>query len=102
MDPAFLFRLANFGRLTRERMIRDGCNTRGDKLWTDEESAVIRLLYPDYGAVRRELPHRSLHAVQAQAQKLRLCKQIKVWTGADIARLRQLYPCGDPKEICDA
>jgi hypothetical protein len=102
MDLAYLSRNVASSRRARKRMQREGCNMRGQKLWDDEEKAIVRKHYPDYDLIHRTLPHRTRTAIITAAAKLGIRKSIKIWTAAEISHLRKLYPAATRDEICDA
>jgi hypothetical protein len=72
------------------------------KLWTKSEIDTLRQLYPDYTAVLRRLKHRSLSAVKAKASDLGITRKRRVWTAAQISKLRKLFLHGTREEIAAA
>ena len=62
-------------------------------LWTPEEEAVLRTLYPegDRDVILAALPGRPWHGIQVRASKLRVLRK-PAWTPEDDALLRQLWP----------
>lgn len=72
------------------------------RFWTDHELELVRRLYPDVGAIHPALRHRAVTAIRKKAQRLGLTSRVHVWTGAEIARLRRLYPRGTRAEIMAA
>jgi hypothetical protein len=52
---------------------------------------AVRLLYPDYGALRRHFADRSLAAIKHRAAKLKVVAARHVWTQLEVARLRRLF-----------
>lgn len=79
---------ARMRALTRAR----GVTSLGHALWTEEEDEICRRLYPDYVKLRAALTGRSCYAIQSRCRELKVAKRCPPWTGADIAKLRKLYP----------
>lgn len=71
---------------------------KGHRLWSDEEDAILRLHYRDWGRLLALLPGRSKIAVENRAQKLGLAKTRHMWLASEIAKLRRLYPSA-PREV---
>jgi hypothetical protein len=63
----------------------------GLKVWSQEDDMVVRLLYPDYGALQRHFADRTLAAIKHRAAKLRVVSKRHVWTQLEVARLRRLF-----------
>lgn len=101
MALAYHARNAVMAQRMRARVHRAG-EIAGQKLWTDQERETIRQLAPDYQALRKALRRRSYVAIRAQAGKLGLTKEIHIWTGAELSKLRKLYPEASPQDICAA
>lgn len=101
MSLAYFSRNADFAERTRERIRRAGY-VAGQRLWTDGEREKIKQLAPDYKALRKALRSRSYVAIRHQAGKLGLTKEIHIWTGAELSKLRKLYPTASPQDICAA
>ena len=101
MSLAYHSRNAVMAQRTRARIQRAG-EVAGQKLWTDQERETVKRLAPDYKALRKALRKRSHVAIRAQAAKLGLTKPIHFWTGAELSKLRKLYPAASSKEICEA
>ncbi len=68
-------------------------------LWVPNEDQLVRNLYPDYGALRRKLPHRTYRAIRQRAGALGLSKKRHIWTMAELGRLKKLYQAGAPKDV---
>ena len=83
----------------RERMIRKGRTPNGHWLWTPREDAVVRLLYPDYVALRRSLRRRTYNGLRYRTRTLGIAKKRHVWLTTEEARLRRLYPKVDRSEL---
>jgi hypothetical protein len=90
------------GERSRRRMKREGVNMRGHKLWDDAERQVIRDCRGDYKAMGKRLKHRTRAAIRTQCVKMGLSKSIHVWSAADVAKLRRMYPKASIEEICAA
>lgn len=101
MKPNFKFWAGNVARAdqTRQRNLRNGFVGNGSKLWSADEIACVKLLYPDVAAIRRRLPHRTRVAIMYRASLLKLTRPRRNWTGADLARLRRLYPVASREEL---
>ena len=68
---------------------------RADNRWTEGEWQAIRDLYPDYAAIRKVLAHRSWKAIKSQMRNLGIATakhKAQMWTAAEVAKLRKLYP----------
>jgi hypothetical protein len=83
-------------------MKREGVNMRGHKLWDDAERQVIRDCHGDYKAMRKRLKHRTYHAIRSQCYQMGLQKPKHVWSAAEVAKLRKMYPKGSVEEISAA
>lgn len=86
----------------RRQMARTGETFAGQPLWTDAELEVCRSRYPDYEGIKRKLRKRSLVAIQRKCNELGLVPKRRAWTGADVARLRRMYPTSSRKELLEA
>lgn len=101
MSLAYYARNAATAERNRRRMRKEGMTMKGDKLWTDEENEIVRTLAPDHQAIRKKLPHRTHIAIRSHCVKLGLGRKgIHWWTGAEISKLRKLYPSATQEEIC--
>lgn len=80
-----------------QRMKRTGMTMAGQILWSEGEIDVLRRLTPDYKTIRQLLKTRSPEAIRHKCNQLGLSKTINLWTGADVAKLRRLYPTA-PKD----
>jgi hypothetical protein len=67
-------------------------------LWTEDDEAVARRLYPDYKAISKALG-RTYEAVRFQCQSLGLTPKNHVWTAAEVSRLRRMYPTASYEEL---
>ncbi len=86
----------------RERMARTDRTPSGHWLWTKEEDDIVRTLYPDYKALRRKLRRRTRYALKARAARLGVIRKNHVWQGAEISRVRRLYPRATQEELMAA
>lgn len=85
----------------RRRAMRTGTSFSGAPLWTEEEVADLRALYPTktYVEMAKLIPGRSWYAIRHKCQKLGLTTKRHVWTGAEIGRLRRVYRDGTAEDI---
>lgn len=86
----------------RRQMARTGETFAGQQLWTDVEIEICRSTDPGYKAIKRKLRRRTLIAIQRKCNELGLVPERTAWTGADVARLRRMYPAASHKELFDA
>jgi hypothetical protein len=68
-------------------------------IWTKEEDAEIRRLYPDYPALKKSLPRRTHLAIKGRAHRLGIVKRNHSWTDAEVSRLRKLYPTNTIRQL---
>ena len=54
----------------------------------------MRQTYPDYGLMRRRLPHRSLAALKHRAAALGVVQPRHVWTQTEVRKLSRLVAAG--------
>lgn len=101
MSLAYHSRNAVMAQRMRARVQRAG-EIAGQKLWTEQERETVKQLAPDYKALRKALRRRTYVAIRAQAGKLGLTKAIHIWTGAELSKLRKLYPTSSREDICAA
>ncbi|MFW8587527.1 hypothetical protein ACOJBM_29455 [Rhizobium beringeri] len=66
---------------------------RGDKLWSEDEIAIVHRLAPDYDAICKLIPHRTRKAIRVQASVFGKANKRHCWTGAEVA----LYESSIPK-----
>ena len=100
MSLAYYARNARTAERARRWMKREGFTMSGQKLWTEEEIAVIKSIGPDFDAIRKKLPHRTRIAIASQCRKIGLKQRSQhVWSAAEISKLRKLYPRASIKEI---
>jgi hypothetical protein len=86
----------------RKQMQRTGKNPWGQWLWTGQEDKILRASYPDYKVARKALRRRTHQALLHRARILGVAKKYQIWTGAEISRLRKLYPDASRKDILTA
>ena len=84
------------------RMRRIGCTPSSAPLWTAREIAICRTLYPDFAAMKRKLPRRTRQSIRIRCHLLGLSVKVTAWTGADILRLRRLFPAASWPEMLQA
>ena len=84
---------------TRARIRRAGVTAKGHRLWTPAEDERVKQLYPDYRALRKALRHRTYYALRHRADALGVVRRRHVWTGAEVVRLRKLYPTATRAEL---
>lgn len=90
------------GVRTAERMrqrIAGPCYFSGHRLWTAKENKILRSTYPDYSAALEQLPGRSLYAIRTHVRELGIQRRNHIWTGAEIVRLRKLFPTATWPEL---
>jgi hypothetical protein len=78
-------------------MSRPGNRTEADRQylpWSEEEHDLLCAYYPDYQALRRHLPHRTLPALKRRVQIIGIAKRRHVWTNHEVVRLRKAYEEG--------
>ena len=90
-------RLSETGLSTILRHIqRTGCTLAGDRVWTPEERASLRNLYPHFDQLRVQLPGRTHKAIAHKARALGLVPPRRIWSEQDAWRLRAPYGAGVP------
>ena len=90
-------RLSETGLSTILRHIqRTGCTLAGDRVWTPEERASLRNLYPHFDQLRVHLPGRTHKAIAHKARALGLVPPRRIWSEQDAWRLRAPYGAGVP------
>ena len=102
MSLDYLTRAVKMGQRSRRRMRKHGQNMKGDRLWSREEEAVLIAHQGEYELMSKLLPHRSRAAIASRCQLLGLRRKIHVWTAAELAKLRRLYPVASVQEIEEA
>ena len=88
-------------RLER-RMKRTGMTMANQPLWSEDEIEVLRALSPQYDLIQQKLKGRSFEAIRHKCNRLGISKNIHLWTGAEISKLRRLYPSAPKAEIIAA
>lgn len=104
MNLSWLAQGAATAERNRNRIARAGMTMSGSLLWTDEEIATLRRLYPllSYVQLTKHLKGRTWMAIRHKAQKMGLAEARHVWTGAEIAKLRRLYQKGTMQDVREA
>ena len=100
MSLAYYAQNARSAQRMRERIRRSGM-VAGKSLWTDAEREIIRTLAPDYNSIAKLLPDRTRKAVRQQASQLGSARKMHIWTGAELTKLRKLYPTAHREIICN-
>ena len=93
----------NVAAAVRERMRRTGMTNAGHYLWSEEEVATLRRLYPDYNALVEALPRRTRFAIIRKAATLGIAKPLRIWLPDEFAsQAKRSYIAGDPvREIAE-
>ena len=99
MSLHYAVRGAATAQRMRRQMKRTGLTPRGHKLWTPEEDKIVCTLYPDYKALKKALKRRSYRSLTGRARSLGIAKKRHVWTGAELAKLRKVFPSAPREEI---
>lgn len=84
------------------RMKRQGITMAGQPLWTEDEIEVLHALMPRYDLIQLKLKGRTFEAIRHKCNRLGISKNIHIWTGAEIGKLRRLYPRARKEEIIAA
>ena len=61
------------------------------KKWSAMDDGLLRDIYPDYRALQRQLPDRTLSAIKHRVRALGIVSRRHVWTNVEVARLRKAY-----------
>lgn len=101
MRSSWLTRGAVTAERNRSYMAKTGVTMSGERVWSEEEVAKLRRLYPlfTYKELVKYFDGRTWNAIRSRAQILGLTKRRHVWTAAEISRLRRIYPTGSTDEI---
>lgn len=102
LDLFHASRNAATARRMRTYIKRIGSTPSGHPLWTKEEDAKMRHLYPDYKKLQRALRRRTYCSLRNRARSLGIAKKRHTWKGEDIVKLRKLYPEGSRDSILSA
>jgi hypothetical protein len=86
------------GLQVKERLRRSG-RVGKFALWTEMEIGLVRRLYPDYGKLVEALRGRSRKAIEIKAARLGVVQQRRGWTGAELVKLRRMYPVLSQREL---
>lgn len=79
-----------------EHIARTGLTIAGQPVWTAEELATLKRLYPDRDALARALPRRTAQAIAHKARQIGLVRPLRIWSEAETLRLRKPYVAGVP------
>lgn len=99
MDLSFHNRTLTISMQVKERIRRTGYTPSGFKVWTAEEDEIVKSLYPLYAEMQLRFPERSLKALHGRCERLGIAKKLHWWTGAEISKLRRLYPAASRVKI---
>jgi hypothetical protein len=67
------------GELGSQSKVPKGHHQMTGREWTDQDVQVLKNLHPDFRAIERALPHRTLAAIHKRAQQLKLRAKQPVW-----------------------
>lgn len=95
-------RHANSADRARRRIFRHGVTPRGAKVWTAEEDTLCRKHGDNYKLLMELLPHRTYLALRARCQSLGLRPKRQYCSGAELLRVRRLYPRATHEELLAA
>lgn len=82
--------------------MRTGFAPGGHPIWTPEEIKILDRLYPDYARLLRRLPNRTYSGIRYKARSRGLVSVRHIWTGAEVSRLRRMYPKASRVELLTA
>jgi hypothetical protein len=99
MHLRYFARSAARSQSLREQIRRAGRTRSGLPIWTEEEDAEIRRLYPDYAALKQSLKRRTHSALKNRANRIGIIKRNHCWTDAEVSRLRKLYPTSTAQQL---
>ncbi len=75
----------------RARLLFEGRTPKGDPLWTEKEDRIIRDLFPNYAALKKQLRRRTIEAIRSRAHKLKLSRPQRPWTAHEVTKLRRRW-----------
>lgn len=99
MQLRWTARGAKAAAMARERIAKTGMSPSGAPIWTAREMALLAVIFPDYKRAVAVLERRSYSAVKHRARSMGLTDCRHIWTGAEVARLRKLYPTADRQTL---
>lgn len=82
----------NAAASTRIFHARTGFTRAGQRLWTEEELAVLRQHYPDPVKCHDAIPLRTWAAIKGKALRLGLARPLRVWLHCEEQVVRRDYP----------
>jgi hypothetical protein len=88
-----------FGAATAERVRRTGRTPMGDAIWTERERAICRECHPDFNAMKRRLPRRTLGAIHEMCRRMGLTDPPSPWSGAELTRLRKNFATASKADL---
>lgn len=62
-----------------------------EPFWSEVEDQVLREIYPDYRALRRLLPGRTVAAIKHRVRRIGIVVRRHVWTNKEVLRLHAAY-----------
>ncbi|TGQ79343.1 hypothetical protein EN850_20865 [Mesorhizobium sp. M8A.F.Ca.ET.207.01.1.1] len=86
----------------QDRIRKAGRTPNGHALWTPAERAVLTKWFPDYKAMKKRLPKRSMAAITGQCHLMGLSTPKPAWTAADRTKLRRLFTTVSKAELLAA
>lgn len=93
---------ANSAQSRRRRLRKRGVTASGALIWSEEENGKCRELFPDYQALCRALPHRTILAIRHHCSELQLAKRLPIWTAQEQSRFRKMFTTASRKELLEA
>lgn len=102
MQLRWAARGARAAAMARERITRTGVAPGGHPVWTDREMALLAVIFPDYKRAVAVLQRRTYAAVKGRARAMGLTTTRHLWTGAEVSRLRKLFPTADRETLLAA
>lgn len=102
MQLQWAARGARTAAMARERIAKTGMSPSGAPIWTAREMALLAVIFPDYKRAVAVLERRSYSAVKHRARSMGLTDCRHIWTGAEVARLRRLFPTADKETLAAA
>ncbi|GLI23574.1 hypothetical protein XFLAVUS301_32480 [Xanthobacter flavus] len=102
MQLRWAARGARMAEMARERIAKTGMAPGGHPVWTDREMALLAVIFPDYKRAVAVLQRRTYSAVKCRARSMGLTDCRHSWTGAEVSRIRRLFPTADKKTLTAA
>lgn len=87
----------------RRHIARTGRTFAGTRIWTPGELQILAAHWPNRSAILALLPDRSLRAIEHMATRRGLERKcLHMWTAAEAARFRRLWPKGTKRQLLEA